>query len=80
MVLLVEISIVFVCLSVEHVVKMPAFIHLQWFARHLQFLKYKAQGPESLIEPEEVVSSSLLNWCGTNFSFSGICCLHACCW
>ena len=49
-ILLVKIPVVLVRLSVEHLVEMPAGVHLWWFARSREPFQHQVKGAQSLIE------------------------------
>jgi hypothetical protein len=56
---LVEILVILVRLSVEHLVEMAAGVHLWWFVRGCEPFQYEMKGAQSLIEStRNMVSTS----------------------
>ena len=72
MILLVKILVIFVCLSVEHLVEMPAGVHLRWFVRGCEPLQHEMKGAQSFFEPRYTRFQTLwsLGVDGTDLSFS----------
>ena len=63
MILPVEIFVIFVRLSVEHLVETPAGVLLWWLVCVCELFQHKAKGTQSFFEPGNAVITSGITEC-----------------